>query len=324
MKFFKLLSLGSFVALSAAYPLSSIAGPLGTYGATIDKSSPACLTLGDAVSCSAPLLNYFAGLAPTTTVSNGGYVLPSPQGALSSYIVVTAGGGAQDNSDTSPAPSGAENGFKSNDVGSDSFLATGKANGTTVSAGNLSDPSNNSLGSGDNPGTWDVALSWLLQALTIDGSRRELTIGFDYNQPQNTTTSLNYWALITLRDTNGILADVNFEIRSDTGLSYSAFDTDKTFASQPKSTDFGVVNGVTCVDTDNSELNPILPIPGGQCPAGYEVKIDNAQSTSNTEIFAFLPELNSKLEQFIAQGYDVLSTRLLMGCFGCLPRFSTS
>lgn len=293
----------------------SQAGPLGLYGATIDKSSPACLTLGDAVSCSAPLLNYLSGLNPGTTVANGGYVLPSPQGALDSYIVVTAGGGAQGNGDTTPSPAQVENGFKSNDAGSDDFLATGKANGTTVGIGNLSDPNNNSLASGDNVGTWDVALQWLINALTINGQRRELTIGFDYNQPQSTTTSLNYWALVTVRDTNGALPDINFEIRSNpTNLSYGAFATSKTFASQPSSSDFGVVNGVTCIDSNN--VLPILPQPGGNCPAGYDVTIDNAQSTSDTEIFAFIPELDDNLASYASAGYDTLSTRLLMGCFG--------
>lgn len=297
---------------------AAVASPLGTYDAIIDKTSAACLTIGDAISCSAPLLNYLDGLAPTTTVANGGYVLPTPQGALDSYIVVGAGGGAQDNSDIDPAPpSEVENGFKTNDVTNDDFMATGKADGTTVTAGNMNDPDNNGLVAGDNVGTWDVGVNWLLDALTINGQRRELMIGFDYNQPQNTTTSLDYWALITVRDLDGVNADMNFEIRSPTGQSNILFSTSKTFASQPASTDFATVNGVTCVDDDN--ILPILPISGGQCPAGYETAIDNAQSTSDTEIFAFIPELNENLLAFSGAGYDVISARILFGCFGGTP-----
>jgi hypothetical protein len=83
----------------------------------------------------------------------------------------------------------------------------------------------------------------------------------------------------------------------------------------PNSTDFSTVNGVTCIDTNGSEAIPILPISGGQCPNGYEVAIDNAQSTADTEIFAFLPELNANLAMYAAQGYDVISARILFGCY---------
>lgn len=308
-------TLASLAILAGAATAPALAGPLGLYGATIDKNSPACLNYGDAVSCSAPLLNYLAGKNPTTTVANGGYVLPTPQGALDSYIVITAGGGAQGNGDTTPAPAAVENGFKSNDAGSADFLATGKANGITVVAGNLNDPTNNSLAAGaDRPGTWDVGLNWLLDALTINGVRRELMIGFDYNQPQNSSSSLDFWSLITLRDLDGGKADINFEIANKPGANYATFSTDKTYASMPASTDFGTVNGVTCVDSSN--VLPIKPIPGGQCPVGYDVAINNAQSTANTEIFAFLPELNANLSSYLNAGYDVASVRLLMGCFG--------
>ena len=141
-------------------------------------------------------------------------------------------------------------------------------------------------------------------------------IGFDYNQPQNATTSLNYWALITVRDADGNLANINYEIRSDTGLSPYAFSTTKTINSKPNSTDFSTVNGVTCIDSTDTMVPPILPITGGQCPAGYNVHIDNAQSTADTEIVAFMPELNTGLEGFLALGYDTISVRMLFGCFG--------
>ncbi|OZG70175.1 hypothetical protein BTA51_27255 [Hahella sp. CCB-MM4] len=311
---------GTFAACIALSPLS-FAGPLGVYEGGIDweagLAQGGCLTVRDAVSCSAPLLNYLNGLDPTTKVADGGYVLPTPQGALESYIVLTSGGGAQENSDTDPSPAEVEDGFKSNDTTNDDFFATGQTGST---AGNLNDPDNNDLGNldstldADSLGTWDVGIEWLINALTIDGIRRELTIGFDYNQPQNTTTSLDYWALVTVRDLDNQLADINYEIGQVTGLTYDAYVTEETFNSKPESSDFATVNGVTCIDDDG--ILPILPIPGGQCPAGYETAIDNAQSTSDTEIFAFLPELNAMLEALLAQGYDTISTRMLFGCFG--------
>jgi len=306
----------AFLALAS----SAMAGPVAEYGASIDKNSAACLTIGDAISCSAPLLNYLSGLSPNTKVADGGYVLPTPQGALESYIVVAAGGGAQDNSDITPLSGAVEDGFKSNDVTNDDFMATGRADGTTVNAGNMNDPDNNGLTAGDNVGTWDVGIEWLIDALTLADGRHEMMIGFDYNQPQNTTTSLDYWALITVRDIDGANTDINFEIRSYTGSDIYTFTTTKTFASQPASTDFATVNGVTCVDDDG--VLPLLPIPGGQCPAGYETAIDNAQSTADTEIFAFLPELNDNLVSYLASGYDVISARVLFGCFGGTPQGS--
>lgn len=299
---------------------------LPVYSSVIDKNSPACLNAGDAVTCSAPLLNYVSGFAVTKKVADGGYVLPTPQGALASYIVLQAGGGATPNGDANPAPHVVEDGFKSNDGGSNDFRATGKADGTDVPLGNMNNPDNNDLvaqlgASADVPGTWDVGIDWLIKALSPD-VRRELMIGFDYNQPQNATTSLNYWALITVRDLQKNLPDKNYEIAFSNNQPYNVFSSTKDFASKPSSTDFGTVYGVTCVDTNGSESTPILPIPGGNCPSGYEVKIDNAQSTADTEFFSFLPELNANLETYLGQGYDVVSVRMLFGCFGGTPRGS--
>jgi hypothetical protein len=311
----KLLALGSL--LGVCLTASSLAGaaPLPIYGATVDKSSMACQNWGDLVSCSAPFLNYLAGLPEQTTATNGGYVLKTPQGPLDSYIVVTSGGGAQGNSDTSPAPAAVEDGFKSNDTGGDHFLATGKANGTTVGAGNLTDPANNALTAGDTPGTWDVSAKWLLDALTINGVRRELTMGFDFNQPQS-GASMDFWGLVTLRDLDGGKADINYEIQKSS-VGYSLFTTGKNFASMPFSTDFGTVQAATCIHSVGGVIVSVTTITGAQCPAGFETKIDNAQSTANTEIINFLPELNANLDYLVNHdGYDVLSTRLLFGCFG--------
>lgn len=308
----------------AGISASSLAQPLSLYGQSIDLNSPACFVYGDAISCSAPLLNVIDGLDQNTKVADGGYVLPTPQGALDSYIVVGAGGGAQGNDDIDPLSGAVENGFKSNDVQNDEFFATGQTGSTS---GNLADPANNSLpDSQDALGTWDVGIQWLIDALTTNNERRDLMIGFDYNEPQNSDASLDFWSLITVRDTDGQLADVVYEILDNNPdlagpiTSVEDFTSSKTFDSKPASTDFGTVNGVTCVDTNDSETVQYLLIKGGACPTGYEESVDNAKSTADTEIFVFLPELNLLLESFLDQGYDTLSTRVLLGCFGGTPQ----
>lgn len=291
-------------------------------GPSINWNSSACLGIGDAYGCSLPLLNYFAGISPTTTETPSGYLIKSPQGdsGLANYIVLQGGGAAPNNTVPYGAGASVENGFKSNDGGSDSFRATGK---TSTVIGNMNDPDNNGLtSSADLAGTWDVGLGWLINALSPNGVRRELMIGFDYNQPQNTTTSLNYWALITVRDVDGSKSDVNYEIRSDTGISPLTWSTSKTIDSKPFASDFSTVNGITCVDTNGSQAIAILPQPGGSCPPGYEISIDNAKATDSTEIVAFMPELNEGLEGFLADGYDTISVRMLFGCFGGTPRGS--
>jgi hypothetical protein len=319
MKYTKIATTLS-IAFAAMGAGSVNAATLPVYeGPAIDyNSSPACLAIGDGIGCSLPLLNYFAALDPKTQVPTG-YVIPTPQGALDNYIILQAGGGAYENTDPYGATSSIENGFKSNDGGNDDFRATGN---TSAILGNMSNPDNNGLTAAqDLPGTWDVSLASLINTLSPNSVRRELMIGFDYNQPQNATTSLNYWALITVRDTDGNLANINYEIRSNpVGSNPYTFTTGKTIDSKPLSTDFSTVNGVTCIDSTNTMVPPILPISGGQCPAGYDVHIDNAQSTSDTEIVAFMPELNAGLEGFLALGYDTVSVRMLFGCFGGTPQ----
>lgn len=323
----KSLKSKSLAALSVATVLAALASPasadlLALYGASIDKSSPACASFGDLVSCSAPMLNYLSGKDQDTLVKDGGYVVFSSQGDLKQYVVLAAGGGSQDNSDIAPlAPLGGqvENGFKTNGAGvaSANYLATGKADGATVIGGNLADPDNNKLVLGDNPGTWDVSTTWLRDALTINGVRRELMFGFDYNQPQNADGSVDYWGLVTVRDVDGGKGDVVYEIRSFTGQSYLQFQSTKGFASQPASGDFQAVSGIICVYE-----HVTIPKAGGSCAAGtvqtgdLKETIDNSLATRDSEFVGFLPELNDSLASFISDGYDTISVRLMFGCFG--------
>ena len=325
MKISKNKALAAAAIVSAFLSPLASATPLAVYaGPAIDKSSPACATFGDMLSCSAPMLNYIAGLAQSTGTASGGYLLATPQGLLKETVVVQAGGAAPlDNSDTSPTNpptadgSRVENGFKTN-RGGDNFLATGRATGTTMEAGNMSDPANNQLAAGaDNIGTWDVNAVWLRDALTIGGVRHELMLGFDYNQPQSATTSVDYWGLITVRDTDGALPDIHYEVGRDTGMPYGAFTSTKQFYDAPASTDFATVYGTICIYEHTTLRNP-----GGSCPSatgstGALIEsIDNSQGTENAEFLAFLPELNASLESYIGAGYDTISVRLLFGCFG--------
>lgn len=314
-----LLQATALAALFAAAPLQ--AAPLLVYdGPAIDKTTVgACLNVGDLVSCSAGMLNVLNGLGGTDKTTQGGYVLATPQGALKTAIVLGTGGNAStDNGDINPLLSRAEDGHKTNS-GGDNYAATGKDGNT---AGNLGDPGNNALrADGDAKGTWDAELSWLRDSLTTNGIRREMMIGFDYNQPQNGTGSLNYWALITVRDLE-TGKEINFEVaapESPNLLAYQTFTTTKTFNSKPNASDFSTVNTITCFKRDGNgdvDLTTIVPVIAGTCPDNTYEKVDNAQSDSTTEIFAFLPEFNANLENYISQGYDTMSVRFLFGCFG--------
>lgn len=308
------LALVAAAAGASAAPLALYEGPAIT--AAMKGDPRACLNVGDAVSCSAGMLNVLSGLSPTASGA-AGFVIASPQGLLQEAIVIGAGGNAAlDNADTnSPSPASVEDGYKTNENAN--FAATGKT-GTT--AGNLGDPANNQLAaSQDAKGTWDVSIDWLISALTVNSTRRELMIGFDYNQPQNSTGSVDYWALVTVRD---VAADgstsrqVNYEIGQPIsfGTGYTTFNSAKTFDSQPNGSEFATVNTVTCYLSAGGNVIDVIPSTTGICPGGYS-SVNNAQGNSTTEIIAFLPELNAGLEQFKADGYNTISVRMLFGCF---------
>ncbi len=303
---------------ASALPLDVYEGPAITDAM---KSDPrACLNVGDAVSCSAGMLNVLSGRTDTakTTDAGGGYILPSAQGAaLASKLIVGAGGGAQENGDIFPSTAKVEDGYKTNNGGKD-FTATGT---TGITAGNLDDPENNSLTSSyDQKGTWDVEIGWLIDALTVNAIRREMMIGFDYNQNENATGSVDYWALISVLDydANGaiqVLKTKTFEIKND-NQGYDNFNSLKGFNDKPLGSEFSTVNTKTCYKVVGGVVTGVLPMTGGQCPAEYTDSVNNATGDSTTEILAFLPELNANLEQYLQDGYDAISVRMLFGCFG--------
>jgi hypothetical protein len=324
---------------ATAVPMEFYAGPAITDAMKADQR--ACLNVGDAVSCSAGMLNVlqqqYTGvlLSPTGSTAlsetnlskiNGYIVAPSGQGQLKNAIVLGSGGeAANPNGSIDPATSLVQDGFKTNNAG-DNFAATGK---TGQTAGNLGDPPINNLNSAFNQaGTWDVDLNWLIAALTSNNQRQELMIGFDYNQPNNSSGSVDYWSLITVidyqRDANGnlildvngkgiIANQVNYEIKN-VYTGYAGFTSSKTFNSQPNGNEFSTVNTKTCYKLTGGIVTDVLPTATGDCPSGY-LHVDNATGDSTTEIIAFLPELNSNLESFAAAGYDAISVRMLFGCF---------
>lgn len=305
-------SLGLLSAL--AFPGIASADPLPVYPKAIDyNNSYACASYGDVVSCSTSLLNLLSGLNNQTDIPTG-YAIPTPQGALKSYIVIDAGGNAAlDNSDTNPVNGQVENGYFANTQGKNYFM-TGDGN----------DPSGGPAG--DTAKTWDVGIDYLIQALTIGGTRRDLFIGFDFNQPQNGLGSLDVWALITVRDLQGGKTNINYELNSST-VGYatynSPYDFDGTNNTVPKSTDFVSVVAADCVQYTNGTITGIKPIYSGTCAsngyAGY-VEYPTSKATNSTEFVNFVPELNANLEALLAQGYDTISVQLRMGCFGGTDR----
>lgn len=334
------LALGSLPQVAMADPMDFYAGPAITNAMRADPR--ACLSVGDAISCSAGMLNVLhqqytgttlsaggsTALSETNAGSIGGYIVsPTGQGALKQAITLGSGGnGGNPNGSIDPTTAKAENGYQTN-TGGDTFAATGK---TSSTAGNLGDPGNNSLNNAfDQLGTWDVDLNWLISALTLSNQRRELMFGFDFNQPQNSNGTVDYRALITvvdyqrdgsgnlILDANGkgiVAGQVNYEIKNDHS-GYASFASSKTFDSKPSGSEFSSVNTKTCYQLNGAGIvTNVLPTTTGVCPAGYD-SVNNATGSNSTEIIGFLPELNANLETFASQGFDAISVRMLFGCF---------
>ncbi len=145
-------------------------------------------------------------------------------------------------------------------------------------------------------------------------------LGFDYNQPQSATSSMDYWGLVSVRDTDGALADMHTStVGRNTGLSYAAFSsTEARSTTRRASTDFATVY------RHHLHLRARQPRPtrAAACPAasgstGPLIEtIDNALGTANAEFLAFLPELYANLDaHHIAGRYDTLSVPVLFGLF---------
>lgn len=307
----KLIKLSASIGIASVLGLLSnaaVAGPFPTYLPTYPSPNSACATYGNFVSCSTKVLDYLA--AQNTPGFVGPYGFGSSQGALIDTIVLASNNGNILNNGDQVNPS--ENGFTTSNGGQKKYFFTGDAN----------DPTNNGALSGDTPYSWDIGLSTLNGKLTFGGAYHNLLVAFDFNNPQNSTSSLPVWALVTLRDKEGNLANKYFETQQlDTSggaatifKDPSLFQSTKTFngtgVTTPGATDFALTIGAACVvSATNSYPSP----DGSSCPSGGTL-VNTNQASNEAEFINYIPSMD--LLALEAQGYDTMSVQVWMGCFG--------
>jgi hypothetical protein len=315
----KLLAILTTVAASIA-PQVSQAAPLYVYsppGSFDIMANPACIAEGDFVSCSTSFLNYLNNIGSpnyNTTVPSG-YVIDSNQGNLKDMVVVGTGAGGQIPTNTDFSDQ-IDKGYDIPNNGNfETSTAADPAMGPTV---------------GDSAVAWDTTIQALLDALTIDGIRKNMMIGYDFNETGGTGQATMIWSMVTLRDVDGNLAPISFELNGAQfapAASVYSFNTQKTpfdgttptqmdlFGGDPTKIglqDFTYIAGDICVKPDGTFL-PLFA-PQTTCPDGY-THISNNLGTNAAEWISYIPELDEGLEAFMAQGYDVLSAEVKIGCF---------
>ena len=279
------------------------AAPLPVYSPSYPSPNAACATFGNVVSCSTTVLDHLAskGYAGFT----GPYSFAASQGALIDTIVVTANNGnILDNGDQL-LPS--EDGFSTNNGGNKKYFFTGDGN----------DPANNGGLAGDTPFSWDTSISALNQKLTFGGAYHRLAVAFDFNNPQNETSSIPIWVLVTVRDTDGNLANKYVETQAldpndifkDPSLHSSTKSVDGSAVTTPGAADFALTVGAICV------VNATVSYPspdGSTCPNGGDL-VNTNRASNEVEFINYLPTLD--LEMLQSQGYDTMSVQVWMGCF---------
>ncbi|MFB9245255.1 PEP-CTERM sorting domain-containing protein [Massilia antarctica] len=283
---------------------AALAGPLPTYSSTYPTPNSACATYGNFVSCSTGVLNYLSGSGATGFT--GDYTFSAAQGTLHDAIVVASNGGAILANGDVALPS--ENGFKTINGGQKDYFFTGDRN----------DPINNGALANDTAFSWDMGLGTLNSKLTFDGDYHQMMIAFDFNNPQNATASLPIWALVTIRDSEGNLANKYFETQqldlTDIFKDPSLFQSTKTFdgtsVTTPASGDFAMTVGAICVVSSATSY----PSPdGSHCPTGGHL-VNTNQASNAVEFINYIPSLDLKGLQ--GAGYDSMSVQVWMGCFG--------
>ena len=181
---------------------------------------------------------------------------------------------------------------------------------------------------------WDIGLQALLDALTINGERHDLLIFFDNNQqgstePQNILVS----GLVCVHGPN--LADICYELVDQNGtnvtttptvpgnladnvdptlfqttLGYgSALATNTNTATYPTGGPV-LANGTFCVDNTSQQVVAANVQSSNDCPANSTF-INNNLGSNLVEFIVGIPELNANMEQFLAMGYNRVSTELL-------------
>lgn len=302
-------ALGTFCAASLLTLASLPArAEVPVFNDVYPRPSSACATFGNLVSCSTAVLDYLASV-PTAGYT-GPYSFGTSQGALIDTIVLGVNNGnILNNGDL--VPNGSEDAFSTITPGQDYFF-TGE---------NGNDPDNNGSLLGDTAFSWDISMSSLINALTFDGLFHQMLIGFDMNEPQNSTASLPIWALITVRDVDGNKQNIYFETQNldpnDVFKDPLLYQSDKTFdgtgVTTPGADDFALTVGAICVvDAVNSYPSP----DGSSCPNGGTL-INTNRASNELEFVNYLPGLD--LVGLFGQGYDTISVQVWMGCFNSPP-----
>jgi hypothetical protein len=312
---------GSALAIISEAPIPSV-----------DFSSQACSNYGDFQSCSAQYLNFLTTGSPTGNATTN-YVIQSSQGLLQpALVIMTNGQAAVSNTDIGTNIDNAYNILAS--PGQDTVYGTSILAGekvgqtivdpTTAVVGEVSGPISGFNGGGAAATAWDIGLQALITALTDgEGNRHDLLVFFDNNQegvtgPQDILIS----GLICVRDAQGILPDKCFELVDENGLTNTnnnvnptAFNTSLNYGSPLPVADLTsnsavLANGSFCVDNTSKDVVAFNVASKSDCPANSTF-INNNLGSNVVEFIAGIPELNKNLEQYLAQGYDLVSTQLL-------------
>lgn len=318
-------SIGSLFLMGSALALASGASRADIYQYNPPSfdimNNAACMAEGDFVSCSTTFLNYLANIGSPQyqTPAPTGYVIQSDQGSLKTMVVVGTGAGGQIpvNTDFSTQ---IDQGYDIPNNGSfETSTAPEPINGPTGPAPYLWDSTK----------AWDISLDALTGALTLGGTRQNMLIGYDFNETGGTGQATMVWAMVTLRDADGNLAPINFELTLSNGIKPASavysFDTAKTFdgvtPTSVSPADMTYIAGDICVKPDGT-FEPLFA-PQTTCPAGY-THLSNNLGTNKAEWISYIPELDENLETYIAMGYDVLSAQLKIGCFAPTGTFGST
>ena len=324
---------------------SAFAGDIPQFDQTVDFSSQACANYGDFVSCSAQYLNFLVYGSPTGTQTDT-YVIQSSQGLLQDALVVmTNGEAAVSNTDIG---TNIDNAYQILATpGQDTTYGTSILAGQNdpPPAGNIIDPDTPVTGEvsgpicgtndcGDAATAWDIGLAELIDALTFDGARHDLLIFFDNNQEGVTEDQdILVSGLVCVQDAQGVLPDICFELVDENGTDLvsnglgafennvdpTAFNTTLGYG-DPLATDTTattyppggpvLANGTFCVDNTTKEVVAFNVPNSNSCPLNSTF-INNNLGSNVVEFIAGIPELNSRLEQYLAAGYDLVSVQLL-------------
>lgn len=305
-----ILSTTCIASLLAFTGAPAQATDLPLFNTAYPTPSSACATFGNLVSCSTAVLDYLA--ANKYAGYTGPYSFSTSQGSLIDTVVLgTNNGNILNNGDM--IATGSEDAFKTIQA-QKSYFFTGDGN----------DPTNNGSLQGDTPYSWDISLKGLIDKLTFNNVFHQMLIGFDMNQPQNSTASLPIWSLITVRDVDGNSKNVYFETQNVDPLNPFkdplAFQSTKTFngtgVTTPGAGDFAMTVGAVCV------VNATVSYPspdGSSCPNGGTLVKTN-RGSNELEFVNYLPGLN--LKDLLSQGYDTISVQVWMGCFNTADRTS--